>query len=272
MFPLVLYPSLKPISWESVRSVGFYLDFLPEMLESWRPNPSWMDAAASVLLNLRGRQSGQGERAHSVTALNHDTKLQIPVIHLSQEIQSVALLQPHVFIPRSRLDSGWGGSLLKYDDLCMRPEWYMRTLLFLLLSVILFYFFQHLQKNSPRVKKHTWELNALCGGFTVLRNDEGGKKETRAGWAAFKRRARDDMCCFCIKAIPYQTHLGPPDSVDSRVYLSELTQTQTRELLTHNIRIVAHFYWIGMKFGPEQPRYSEETWSAGAWEQNQSIL
>lgn len=105
---LVLHPSLKPISWESVRSAGFYLDFLPEMLESWRPNPSWMDAVASVLLNLRGRQSGQGEKAHSVTALNHDTKLQIPVIHLSQEIQSVALLQPHVFIPRSRLDSGWG--------------------------------------------------------------------------------------------------------------------------------------------------------------------
>lgn len=44
-----------------------------------------------------------------------------------------------------------------------------------------FFFSQHLQKNSPRVKKHTWELNALGGGFTVLRNDEGEKKKTRAG-------------------------------------------------------------------------------------------
>lgn len=147
------------------------------MLESWRPNPSWMDAVASVLLNLRGRQSGQGEKARSVTALNHDTKLQIPFIHLSQEIQSVALLQPHVFIPRSRLDSGRGGFFWNMAIFVWGLNETCGQFFFLFFLWYLVFFFQHLQKNSPRVKKHTWELNALGGGFTVLCNDEGEKKK-----------------------------------------------------------------------------------------------
>lgn len=173
------------------------------MLESWRPNPSWMDAVASVLLNLRGRQSGQGEKAHSVTALNHDTKLQIPVIHLSQEIQSVALLQPHVFIPRSRLDSGrgvlfWNMAIFVWDlnDTCGH---------FFFFFFLWFFFSQHLQKNSPRVKKHTWELNALGGGFTVLRNDEGGKK--RLGQGELPLREERETTCVVSALRPFHTKL-----------------------------------------------------------------
>lgn len=75
--------------------------------ESRWPNLSRKKTVASVPLNLRGRQSGRGgRRARSVTVLNHATKPQIPFIHLSQQIQSVVLLKPHVFIPQSCPDCG----------------------------------------------------------------------------------------------------------------------------------------------------------------------
>lgn len=138
---------------------SFTLDFaisaIPlKMLESWWPNLSGMNTVASVLFNLRGQQSGQGEKAHSVTVLNHVTKLQIPFIHLSPQIQSAVLLEPHVFIPQSCLDCSRAGFFLNIAIFVWAQSDTCGHIFFSGICM----FFQHLWINS--LEKH---LGIKCG-------------------------------------------------------------------------------------------------------------
>ena len=72
----VPFPSVTRNSLLRYNDLFCLLFRIPQkMLESRQPNLSWMNVVVSIRLNLRGRQSGWGEKAHSVTVLNHVRKL-----------------------------------------------------------------------------------------------------------------------------------------------------------------------------------------------------
>lgn len=100
------------ISWESACYAGCYLKFLRKCLShDDLICPGWTLQLPSYLIWGDGNQD-RVRGPLSVTVLNHVTKLQILFIHLSQEIQSVVLLELHVFIPQSCLDCSWVGFFL----------------------------------------------------------------------------------------------------------------------------------------------------------------